>query len=377
MVARGGGVSLYGLGGAGCGGPHVPGVRIAAISWFQVVQANRPNSQEWAVLARMVARGEAHRRVLGGPAGPRHGLPPGDSGNGGRRPDPGFVVGGLAAQPERGIGPARRFHPPGQVRGDRGAAGQHVVQGVQRDAEQRRGGSGVQLVAEAAVEDAFAGMGGNEQGGPRLMVIHEPHVVGVAVLEAEDQALQAADPDRVEPGAVAGKGMQAVARQGDVAERAARSMRLSANVRIGMRAQEGFPGRPESVTVTRPGERSTTAVTVAIHEEPERSVTAMRAPGRLSGRRSAAGPDRADPQPLWRRQGRQPGSGAGAAGGGSAGAGSAFAGKSCWRASSRTWRAQADTFRWRCWRRAARRSKAWRGRRTWRAGLRGTLPWYR
>ena len=240
----GGGVSLYGLGGAGCGGPHVPGVRIPAISWFQVVQANRPNSQEWAVLARMVARGEAHRRVLGGPAGPRHGLPPGDSGNGGRRPDPGFVVGGLAAQPERGIGPARRFHPPGQVRGDRGAAGQHVVQGVQ-------------LVAEAAVEDAFAGMGGNEQGGPRLMVIHEPHVVGVAVLEAEDQALQAADPDRVEPGAVAGKGMQAVARQGDVAERAARSMRLSANVRIGMRAQEGFPGRPESVTVTRPGERST------------------------------------------------------------------------------------------------------------------------
>ena len=147
-------------------------------------------------------------------------MPQGDSGNGGRRPDPGFVVGGLAAQPERGIGPARRFHPPGQVRGDRGAAGQHVVQGVQRDAEQRRGGSGVQLVAEAAVEDAFAGMGGNEQGGPRLMVIHEPHVVGVAVLEAEDQALQAADPDRVEPGAIAGKGMQAVARQGDVAERA-------------------------------------------------------------------------------------------------------------------------------------------------------------
>ena len=95
------------------------------------------------------------------------------------------------------------------------------------------------------MEDAFAGMGGNEQGGPRLMVIHEPHVVGVAVLEAEDQALQAADPDRVEPGAVAGKGMQAVARQGDVAggaldalvgeraDRHARSGRLSRPAGVG------------------------------------------------------------------------------------------------------------------------------------------------
>ena len=69
----GGGVSLYRLGGAGCGDPHVPGVRSPAIAWFQVVQANRPNSQEGAVLARMVARWEAPRRVSGGPAGLRPG----------------------------------------------------------------------------------------------------------------------------------------------------------------------------------------------------------------------------------------------------------------------------------------------------------------
>ena len=69
--------------------------------------------------------------------------------------------------------------------------------------------------------------------------------------------------------------------------------------------------------MTRPGERSTTAETVAVQAKPLLSVTAMRAPGRLSGRQSAAGPDRADPQPLSRRQGRQPGIGAGGAGGGS------------------------------------------------------------
>ena len=50
------------------------------------------------------------------------------------------------------------------------------------------------------------------------------------------------------------------------------------------RSQRGFlRGRPESVTVTRPGERSTTAETVAVQAKPLLSVTGDEGAGEVVG----------------------------------------------------------------------------------------------
>ena len=50
------------------------------------------------------------------------------------------------------------------------------------------------------------------------MVVDQPYVIGVGVLEAEDDALQTAHADGVEAGEITGQGMQAVARQGHIPE---------------------------------------------------------------------------------------------------------------------------------------------------------------
>ena len=144
-------------------------------------------------------------------------------------------------------------------------------------------------------------------------------------------------------------------------------------VRVTYYSPEAGTGRPESRTRTRRESRRRTSRTVAFQEDPCRGRTSMEHPTNWAGR--VSGRSQAEPQPPpGILAGCQPAKGLGReavslSGGPPA---ESVAGKSRSRASSRTWRAQADTLRCRSWRRAARRRKTSAGRRTWRAGLRGT-----
>ena len=115
-----------------------------------------------------------------------------------------------------------------------------------------------------------------------------------------------------------------------------------------------------------------TSRTVAIHEVPCRGCTSMEHPTSWAGK--FTGRSQAEPQSppgilAGCEPGRDPGGQVLSLSGGPPAA--SVAGKSRSRASSRTWRARAETLRCRSGRRAAKHRKASAGRRTWKAGLRG------